>query len=222
MTSNPMRDWMRRGRVLLVVVALLLGAAAGAAWVLFHLYGPDRIRTELEHALSTASGRPARVEAVTFRPWLGTLRVSGVRVANDGPAAGGAILSLDHADIGIRLESLWRRQLVLTVTLAGLDVTTSATGGGGEAGLVGLALPSTFSLGSVEVRIGSDPPRPGPHPAPRSGRRMGGGGPWARGRRVARALRAPAFGARGEPPNRVARGRGAYRAASRRGERAAG
>ena len=149
-----MRDWRRRGRILLVVVALLLGAAAGAAWVLFHLYGPERVRAELEHALSTASGRPTRVEAVTFRPWLGRLRVSGVRVADDGPAAGGALLSLDHADIGIRLESLWRRQLVLTITLAGLDVTTSATGGEGEAGLVGLAFPSTFSLGSVEVRIG--------------------------------------------------------------------
>jgi autotransporter translocation and assembly factor TamB len=154
MTTDPMRGWMRRGRVLLVVVGLLLGAAAGAAWVLFQVYGPDRIRTELERALSTASGRPARVEAVTFRPWLATLRVSGVRVADDGPAAGGAMVSLDHADIGIRLESLWRRQLVLTVTLAGLDVTTSSTGRGGGVGLAGLALPSTFSLGAVEIRIG--------------------------------------------------------------------
>jgi ribosomal protein S19 len=61
MTIDPVRVWMRRGRILLVVVGLLLGAAAGAAWVLFQLYGPDRIRTELERALSTASGRPARV-----------------------------------------------------------------------------------------------------------------------------------------------------------------
>src|SRR5262249_40169794 len=63
------------------------------------------------------------------------------------------LVSLAHADVRIRLESLWRRRLVLSVTLTGLDVTTSSTGGGG-AGLVAFSLPSTFSLGPVEARVG--------------------------------------------------------------------
>lgn len=90
---------------------------------------------------------------VPFRPWLASLRVSGVSVSNDNAAEAGTLLSLDHADVGIRLESLWRRQLVLAVILTRLDVTTSSTGGGGS-GLAALALPSTFSIGSVAVRVG--------------------------------------------------------------------
>ncbi|HEY1333166.1 MAG TPA: hypothetical protein VGF31_02845, partial [Myxococcaceae bacterium] len=50
-------------------------------------------------------------------------------------------------------ESLWRRQIVLTVTLTGLDATTSAAGGGGD-GLAALSVPSTFALGSMEIRVG--------------------------------------------------------------------
>ena len=147
-----MRGFLRHGRVLLLVVGLLLGMIVGTAWVLFQLYGSDLVRTELERALTTAFGRPARVGAVTFRPWLASLRVSGVSVANDNPAGGGALVSLDHADVGIRLESLWRRQLVLTVSLTGLDVTTAPEGSGAD--LATLSLPSTFSLGSVEIRLG--------------------------------------------------------------------
>jgi autotransporter translocation and assembly factor TamB len=148
-----MRRWARRGCVLLVVVGLLLGVAVGAAWILFRLYGADLARTQLERALSAAFDRPARVGAVTFRPWLAGLRVHGVSMATDRSPGGAALLSLDHADVGIRLESLWRRQLVLTVTLTGLDVSTSSTGGGG-ATLAALSFPSTFALGSMEVRLG--------------------------------------------------------------------
>jgi hypothetical protein len=76
-----------------------------------------------------------------------------VSVANEGAAAEAALFSMDHADVGIRLESLWRRQLLLTIALAGLDMTTSSAGEGG-AGLAALSVPSTFVLGSVEVRVG--------------------------------------------------------------------
>jgi autotransporter translocation and assembly factor TamB len=150
--GDLMRGWMRRGRVLLMVVGGLIVLAVGTAWVLFELYGPDVARTQLERALSAALGRPARVGAVTFRPWVATLRVSDVTMPSDQPADGGALVSLAHADVRVRLESLWRRRLVLSVTLTGLDVTTSA--GGGGAGLVAFSLPSTFALGYVEARVG--------------------------------------------------------------------
>src|SRR5262249_45976383 len=136
-----------------MVVGLLVVLTAGTAWVLFQLYGPDVARAQVERALSAAFGRPAHVGAVAFRPWVATLRVSDVSVPRDQPADGGALVSLAHAAVRIRLESLWRRRLVLSVTLTGLDVTTSSTGGGG-AGLVAFSLPSTFSLGPVEARVG--------------------------------------------------------------------
>jgi autotransporter translocation and assembly factor TamB len=148
-----MRGWARRALVLLTVVGLLLAAAVGTAWILFRMYGPDLMRAELERALSSAFGRPAHVGAVTFRPWPAGLRVSGVTVTTDDAVNGGDAIKLDHADIGIRLESAWRRQIVLAVRLTGLDLTTSPAGGEG-AGLAGLALPSTFMLGGMEIRVG--------------------------------------------------------------------
>src|SRR5262249_55332879 len=148
-----MRTWVRRASILLMVLGLLIGALVATAWVLFRLYGPEFMRAELERALSSALGRPARVEAVMFRPWLAPLRVSHVSVPTNDSAAGAGPFSLEYADIGVRFESLWRRQLVLTISLTGLDVTTSSTGGDGT-GLAALAFPATFRLGSVEVRIG--------------------------------------------------------------------
>jgi autotransporter translocation and assembly factor TamB len=148
-----MRPWVRRARVVLLVVGLLLVLAVGTAWILFQLHGPELARTQLEQALSAALGRPARVGAVTFRPWTATLRVSGVRVASDDPTDGGALVALDHADVGIRLESLWRRRLVLSLALTGLDVRTAGTGEGG-AGLAAFAFPATLSLGAVDARVG--------------------------------------------------------------------
>src|SRR5262249_49651465 len=143
---------IRRGLVALAVAGLLVGVAVGAAWTIFRLYGPDLVRAQLERALADALARPARVDAVSFRPWAAGLRVSGVTVASDAAPADGPLLRLDHADVGIGLESLGRRRLVVAVTLVGLDLATTAGGGGG--GLAALAVPSTFALGSVEVRVG--------------------------------------------------------------------
>ena len=120
------------------------------AWVLFRLRGPELIRAELEGALVTALGRPARVEAVTFRPWPVALRVSGVAIAGGASWEQGTLLRLDHGDVSVRLESLWRRRLVLGVTLAGIEVTATAAGGGG------LAIPippDTIVIGPVTARL---------------------------------------------------------------------
>src|SRR6185503_11279226 len=122
----PRRRLVRWSLVGLAGLALLFGACVATAWVLFRLRGPELIRAELEGALVTALGRPARVDAVTFRPWPVVLRVSGVAVASGASWEQGTLLRLDHGDVSVRLESLWRRQLVLGVTLAGIEVTVSA------------------------------------------------------------------------------------------------
>ena len=120
------------------------------AWVLFRLRGPELIRAELEGALVTALGRPARVDAVTFRPWPVALRVSGVAVASGASWEQGTVLKLDHGDVSVRLESLWRRRLVIGVTLTGIEVTATAAGGGGLAIPI---LPDTVAIGPVTARL---------------------------------------------------------------------
>ena len=121
------------------------------AWVLFRLRGPELIRAELEGALVTALGRPARVGAVTFHPWPVALRVSGVAIASGASWEQGTLLRLDHGDVSVRLESLWRRRLVLGVTLAGIEVTATAAGGGGLA--IRPIPPDTVAIGPVTARL---------------------------------------------------------------------
>ncbi len=120
------------------------------AWILFRLRGPELIRAELEGALVTALGRPARVDAVSFRPWPVALRVSGVAVASSASWEQGTLLRLDHGDVSVRIESLWRRRLVIGVTLTGVDVAATAAGGGGLAIPI---LPDTVAIGPVTVRL---------------------------------------------------------------------
>jgi autotransporter translocation and assembly factor TamB len=120
------------------------------AWILFRLRGPELIRAELEGALVTALGRPTRVDAVTFRPWPVALRVSGVAVASGASWEQGTLLRLDHGDVSVRIESLWRRRLVVGVTLTGIEVTARAEGGGGLALPV---LPDTVAIGPVTARL---------------------------------------------------------------------
>ena len=111
----------------------------------------ELIRAELEGALVTALGRPARVDAVTFRPWPVALRVSGVAIASGASWDHGAFFRLDHGDVSVRLESLWHRRLVIAVTLTGVEVTATAAGGGGLA----LPLPpDTVAIGPVTARLG--------------------------------------------------------------------
>lgn len=119
--------------------------------MLFRVRGPELIRAQLEGALVTALGRPARVGAVTFRPWPVALRVSEVAIASGASWEQGTLLRLDHGDVSVRLESLWHRRVVLGVTLTGIEVTATAAGGGG-----GLAIPippDTVAIGPVTARL---------------------------------------------------------------------
>jgi autotransporter translocation and assembly factor TamB len=144
------RRLIRWSLVGLAALVLLLGACVATAWVLFRLRGPELVRAELEGALVTALGRPVRVEAVTFRLWPVALRVSGVAVARGESWEQGALFRLEHGDVSARPESLWRRQIVIAVTLTGVEVTTTATGHGD------LAIPippDTVAIGPVTARL---------------------------------------------------------------------
>ena len=147
---RPRRHLVRWILIGLVGLALILGASVATAWILFRLRGPELVRAELEGALVTALGRPARVDVVTFRPWPVALRVSGVAVASGASWDQGVIFRLEHGDVSVRLESLWRRRLVIAVTLTGVEVTATAAGGGGLA----LPLPpDTVAIGPVTARL---------------------------------------------------------------------
>jgi hypothetical protein len=147
----PRRRLVRWSLVGLAGLALLFGACVATAWVLFRLRGPELIRAELEGALVTALGRPARVGAVTFRPWPVALRVSEIAIASGASWEQGTLLRLDHGDVVVRLESLWHRRLVIGVTLTGIEMTATAAGTGG--GLTIPIPPDTVAIGPVTARL---------------------------------------------------------------------
>jgi len=157
----PRRRLLRWSLVGLAALVLLLGACVATAWVLFRLRGPELIRAELEGALVTALGRPARVGAVTFRPWPVALRVSEIAIASGASWEQGTLLRLDHGDVTVRLESLWHRRLVIGVTLTGIEMTATAAGGGDGnpltyADLVPASDPAPRPCDQTSVRIRGD------------------------------------------------------------------
>ena len=125
-------------------LALLFGACV-AAWVLFRLAGPSDPRQAPGRWSRRWGARPA--SSRDLRPPV-ALRIWGRgrerRVREQHPPR------LDHGDISVQLESLWRRRLVLGVTLAGIEVTATAAGGDG------LAIPippDTIVIGPVTARL---------------------------------------------------------------------
>jgi hypothetical protein len=146
----------RRGwaRWLLVVVGLVLAAialAGGIAAVLLSWYGPRFAREELERTLTDRLGRPVRVQAIRHHLWRGRISVAGVTVEPPGDAADATRARIERVDVDLRLESLWRRQVVLAVTATGLDLDLT-TGGGGEGG-GSIGVPEELAAGPVTVRL---------------------------------------------------------------------
>ena len=144
---------MRRA---LVVLAVLLAGAGVASWAALRAYGPALTRERIESALSDALGRPVRVGGARFQPWLGRLAVTDIAVAAGPRWDDGALLTAARGDVSIRVESLWRRQVVLSIAVTDLDLAVAAAlrpagGGGGGNGFV---VPDTVAIGPLTARIG--------------------------------------------------------------------
>jgi autotransporter translocation and assembly factor TamB len=143
--------WWHIALVALVVVAI---AVPVASWALLRVYGPQLTRERIETALTDVLGQAVRVGAVDLKPWL--LRLSVLDVATEGPATSGVQLRgrLPRADVSVAVESLWRRELVLSVALMAPDIRVDMSlGGAGEISV--FPLPASFPIGPLHVRIGA-------------------------------------------------------------------
>lgn len=73
--------------------------------------GPWLARERLETELSAALGRPVRVERVAVELWRARVLLDGIAVAAGPGWEDGTLLQAPRLVIGVRLASLWRREL---------------------------------------------------------------------------------------------------------------
>src|SRR5262245_30245799 len=136
-----MRRRLRWLGVSLLAVLLVVVGGAVASWVAVRVWGPAFTRERVEAALAAGLGQPVRVGDVRLRPWRGRLSLSGI-VSNGPPD--GVTLRIPTVDVDVAIESLWRRRLVLAITLRDLDVRAS-TSLDGPGNTVPFPLPDSFA-----------------------------------------------------------------------------
>ena len=143
-------SWLRLG---LWIGVPLVGLAAAAILALGAL-GPALTRERIEAGLAGALGRPVRVGAVHFQPWLVRLWLADVEVAGEPADSAVHRLRAPRVDVSIAVSSVWRRQVVLSIHVHSLDLAIEVSAGPTARGSP-FPLPETFALGPVEARLGS-------------------------------------------------------------------
>src|SRR5262245_21345803 len=102
----------RHAVMALALVGGLALAGAAVSWLAVRVWGPELTADRIAAALTKASGRPARVERVVFEPLRGRVRVLGLAVAGAPEGRGEPMAQVDRIDVTVRIESVWRRELV--------------------------------------------------------------------------------------------------------------
>ena len=143
----------RRIAIALLVLGALALAAVGASWLVVRVWGPSFTADRIAAAITDASGRPARVDGVVLQPLRGRVSVSGLAVAAEGEGAREPVLRVERIDVAIRLESLWRRELVVGV--AGHAIDARLTPGPPSSQPFTFEMPERFQLGPITVRLAS-------------------------------------------------------------------
>jgi len=99
---------------------IVLGIAA-----VFFLVDPNDYRDDIAQRVEQATGRPLKIAGslhLKFFPWL-ALQVSDVSLGNPAGYGAAPFLTVQHADVGVKLLPLLRKQFeVRRITLGGLAV----------------------------------------------------------------------------------------------------
>ncbi|HKQ59774.1 MAG TPA: hypothetical protein VJS92_00735, partial [Candidatus Polarisedimenticolaceae bacterium] len=136
------------GGLVLLAVVLAVGI-----WLAVRAWGPELARERLETALSSALGRPTRVEGVSVEPWLGRVVISGVTAAALDGEPGPHFIKLARLEANVGVSSLWRRRLVLrSIRFDDVDLRLRS-GGGGALREIPL-LPEVVRAGPIEIELG--------------------------------------------------------------------
>ena len=140
----------RRLAITLLVVATVVAAVVlGASWLIVRAWGPSLTANRIAAAITEATGRPAHVDAVALEPLRGRVRISGLSV--DG--AHDLKVRVQRIDVEVRVESLWRRELVVGIAGHGVDVHLQP--GRPGSGPTTFEIPERFQLGPITARLGA-------------------------------------------------------------------
>lgn len=153
--SSPRRArlWRYLGYAAGALLLLALVLVAGT-WLAVRAWGPAFARERLETALSSALGRPTRVERIAVQPWFGRVVVESVTAGVLPGEPGPHFFKLGRLDVNFDISSLWRRRLVLrSIRLDDLDLAMGAGGGGALREIP--MLPQVVRAGPVEVELGT-------------------------------------------------------------------
>ena len=143
----------RRIAIALLVVGVLGMAAVGASWLAVKIWGPAFTADRIAAAITEASGRPARVESVLLEPLRGRVRVSGLTVGAADDGAGQPMVRVGRIDVAIRLESFWRRELVIGIAAQTAQVQLKPEPGSTRP--FTFDMPERFQLGPISARLSS-------------------------------------------------------------------
>jgi autotransporter translocation and assembly factor TamB len=163
---------------LLAVTALLLLAAA-SSWLIVRVWGPSLTASQLASAISEATGRRAHVDRVAIEPLLGRVRILGLTVSDkaetsrDGKATGQAevtgqgeprgqgavtgqgepMAAIERVDVRIRIESLWRLELVVGAAAQGVRLRLRPDPDAKP--VTRFEVPERIQLGPITIRLAS-------------------------------------------------------------------
>jgi autotransporter translocation and assembly factor TamB len=134
---------------LLGATGLLLGVLLVGSWLAVRVWGPSLTAGRIAAAIQEATGRPAHVEEVALQPLLGRVRIGGLSAAGDNDL----LVRVARIDVAIRIESVWRRELVVGATASGADVRIRS--GPRRTEPVAFEIPERLRLGPITVRLAS-------------------------------------------------------------------
>jgi hypothetical protein len=134
--------------IFLGAVGVFLVLALVASWLIVRVWGPSLTASRIAAAITEATGRPAHVDGVALEPLRGRVRISGLTVAGESDLQ----LGVERIDVAIRIESLWRRELVVGIAVRGADVHVQP---GPPSDPIVFEIPERFPLGPISVRLAS-------------------------------------------------------------------
>lgn len=103
---------------LLLVVGALLLVVVGTSWLIVRLWGPSLTASRIATPITEGTGRPAHVDGVVLEPLRGRVQITGLTVSGQREP----LVRVERIDVGVRIESLWRRELVVGIAVQGASV----------------------------------------------------------------------------------------------------